>query len=252
MKYMGSKSRIKKHIVPILQKLIDENNIKMYIETMVGGGNIIDSIKCATKIGNDISTPLIEFWKHMQETKGKDLPLYVPKEHYTDVKNNQFTDKYPKWYIGAIGYLASYNGRYFDGGYAKTVISKTGAYRNYYDESRRNVMKQINNLQDVIFTNKDYKEMKNVKNTLIYCDIPYKDKTDYGTFGKFNHEDFWEWVRKFSENNIIVVSELQAPDDFICIWEQQVTRTQNNKTRSQSIEKLFIYNKIYKKYIDKK
>lgn len=38
MKYMGSKSRIKKYIVPILQKLIDENNIKMYIETMVGGG----------------------------------------------------------------------------------------------------------------------------------------------------------------------------------------------------------------------
>lgn len=36
MKYMGSKSRIKKHIVPILQKLIDENNIEMYIETMVG------------------------------------------------------------------------------------------------------------------------------------------------------------------------------------------------------------------------
>lgn len=37
MKYMGSKSRIKKHIVPIIQKLIDDNNIKMYIEPMMGG-----------------------------------------------------------------------------------------------------------------------------------------------------------------------------------------------------------------------
>ena len=32
MKYMGSKSRIKKDIVPILQKIIDDNNITYYIE----------------------------------------------------------------------------------------------------------------------------------------------------------------------------------------------------------------------------
>lgn len=63
MKYMGSKSRIKKHIVPILQKLIDDNNIEMYIDVMAGGMNVIDSIKCKTKIANDISTPLIEMWK---------------------------------------------------------------------------------------------------------------------------------------------------------------------------------------------
>lgn len=37
MKYMGSKSRISKYIVPIIQKYIDENAIKTYIEPFVGG-----------------------------------------------------------------------------------------------------------------------------------------------------------------------------------------------------------------------
>jgi len=38
IKYMGSKSRIAKYIVPILQKEIDDNNIKTYLEPFVGGG----------------------------------------------------------------------------------------------------------------------------------------------------------------------------------------------------------------------
>ena len=46
MKYMGSKSRIAKDIVPIIQKCINDNNIDIYIEPFVGGANIIDKIKC--------------------------------------------------------------------------------------------------------------------------------------------------------------------------------------------------------------
>ena len=38
MKYFGSKSRIAKYIVPILQKEIDENHITTYFEPFVGGG----------------------------------------------------------------------------------------------------------------------------------------------------------------------------------------------------------------------
>ena len=37
MVYMGSKRRIKKKLVPILQDYIDNNNVMTYIEPMVGG-----------------------------------------------------------------------------------------------------------------------------------------------------------------------------------------------------------------------
>lgn len=36
MKYMGSKARIKKHIVPILQNIIEKNSSKMFIDCFVG------------------------------------------------------------------------------------------------------------------------------------------------------------------------------------------------------------------------
>ena len=37
MKLMGSKSRIAKDIVPIIQKCIDDNSLDTYIESCVGG-----------------------------------------------------------------------------------------------------------------------------------------------------------------------------------------------------------------------
>ena len=41
MKYMGSKSRIAKYIVPIIQKYVDESGYYCYVESMVGGGAML-------------------------------------------------------------------------------------------------------------------------------------------------------------------------------------------------------------------
>lgn len=59
MKYMGSKNRTAKDICPILQKCIDDNHATGYLEPFVGGGNIIDKIKCKNKYGSDINPYLI-------------------------------------------------------------------------------------------------------------------------------------------------------------------------------------------------
>lgn len=66
MKYFGSKSRIAKYIVPILQKEIDENQIRTYLEPFCGGCNIIDKIKCESKIANDLNEYLIALFQHLQ------------------------------------------------------------------------------------------------------------------------------------------------------------------------------------------
>lgn len=127
MKYMGSKSRIAKYIVPILQECIDSNNVTTYIEPFVGGGNIIDKIRCQERIGSDINPYLIALLKRVQE--GKPLLNEVSKDTYSLVKDawkdGTDKDKYEQWYVGNIGFLASYNGKWFDGGYAKPNIIKT-------------------------------------------------------------------------------------------------------------------------------
>lgn len=70
MKYFGSKSRIAKYIVPILQKEIDENQIATYLEPFCGGCNIVDKIKCERKIANDLNEYLIALFQHLQAGGG--------------------------------------------------------------------------------------------------------------------------------------------------------------------------------------
>ena len=139
--------------------------------------------------------------------------------------------------------LASYNGRFFDGGYAGIVHTKANTVRNYYDEAKRNFENQIPNLKNIKWGCINYKDLKEFKNFVVYCDIPYKDTKQYNTSKNFNHNDFWQWVRKISKNNIVLVSEYQAPKDFKCIWEQPILRTIDNTKRVETIERLFEINK---------
>lgn len=243
MKYMGSKSRVKKYLIPIMQNIIDKNNIKIFVDLFCGGCSIVDSISADVRYANDISTPLISLFQYMQN--GGKLLDTVSKEFYDDVRNNDKTDKYPEWVKGNVGFLASYNGRYFDGGYAKTGLEK-GRVRDYYQESKRNIETQILLLKDIIFTNYDYRELHG-NDMLIYMDPPYKDTKQYNTSKNFNHSEFWSFARKMSETNIVLISELQAPEDFICIWEQEVSRSIKAQDKSKAVEKLFIYNSLIEK-----
>lgn len=70
MKYVGSKARIAKHIVPIIQQQIDSKDCSLYIEPFVGGANVLTYIQCATKLGIDISLPLITLLRHVTERGG--------------------------------------------------------------------------------------------------------------------------------------------------------------------------------------
>ena len=247
MKYMGSKSKIAKYIVPIIQKYIDENGIDVYIEPFCGGCNIIDKIRCETKIANDNNVYLIELFRNAE--KVKDLPDFITKEEYSKVRdcyNNHKKDiideAYPIWYIGAIGFLASYNGRFFDGGYAG-IAHENGVERNMYLEAKNNFIKQSENLKDIIFSNTDYYSF-NTNKVLYYCDPPYMNTKKYNTSRNFDYDKFYNWVREQSKDNIVLVSEQYMPDDFVCIWEKPVKRFINAKSKVESTEKLFVHRSL--------
>lgn len=78
MVYMGSKNRITKYIVPIIQSYIDDNNVNTYIGLFVGGANVIDKIICNRKIGNDYNENLISLLKYAQKDNNLSIaPEYV-------------------------------------------------------------------------------------------------------------------------------------------------------------------------------
>lgn len=245
MKYMGSKSRIAKHIIPIIQKYIDENNITTYVEPFVGGANVIDKVKCEIKIGSDKNKYLIALLNRAKN----ELPLYetVPKDLYDKAReafNNDDATQFEDWEMGNIGFLASFNGRWFDGGYAKTGYEKTKngpRLRDYYNEAKNNLLKQSPNLKGIDFLCRDYTECE-YSGCLIYCDPPYQNVKEYANARTFDYDLFWNTMRKWSENNIVIISEEHAPDDFVCIWQQEVSRSIKANDKSKSVEKLFIYN----------
>lgn len=245
---MGSKRRISKHIVPIIQKYIDDNNITKYIEPFVGGANVIDKIKCKEKYGFDSNIYLIELLKWVQ--KGGELYPEVSKELYdktrTALKIGD-TSQFTPWQIGNIGFLASYNGRFFDGGYGKPVYEKTKnglRYRDYYKEAKNNLINQIPHLQGITFHTCDYKEsLKSFGHSgmVIYCDPPYQNAKQYSNATNFNYMEFWELMRIWSKKNIVIISEQSAPSDFVCVWEQNVSRSIKTLDKKVSTEKLFIH-----------
>lgn len=243
MKYMGSKAKIASNILPFIHNYMMLNNINTYIEPFMGGCNMIDKVQCINRYASDKNKYLVALFQHLQN--GGELPEEVTREQYIDCRTHYKAkdNYYPDWYIGAVGFLAGFNGRFFDGGYSGTSGSGD-KQRDYYIESKANILEQLKNLSDVQFKVADYKDI-DVKGALIYCDPPYAGTKGYLNVTKdFNHKEFWDIMREWSKDNIVLISEESAPDDFDCIWEQEVTRTINAEDKSVSTEKLFIHSSL--------
>ena len=188
MQYVGSKRRISKEIVPIIQSYITEDTTA-YIEPFVGGANVIDKIQCKKKIGCDVHKQLIALLEQAQ----KDISVFpdtITEEEYNTVKNNK--EGFPDWYQGLVGFTATFGNKYF-GGFAR---GKGGA-RDRPKEAINNIKKQSKNLKNINFYNINFLEIDPllIKGCVVYCDIPYKNTTKYNAVNGFNHDKFYDWCK---------------------------------------------------------
>ena len=240
MKYVGSKNRLAKELTPIIQSYITDDT-NGYLEPFVGGANMIDKISCNNKFGCDIHEELIELLKYIQDTNNI-LPKTITEEEYNKVRLNK--DKYEKWYVGFVGFCATFGAKYF-GGYARGFKEDKITPRDIPAESIRNIEKQRKNLQNIKFKCCSYDEInKNIKDFVIYCDPPYKGTLKYTTY--FDYDKFYKWCKEMSKNNVVLISEYWMPEEFECIWEKKTTvRIDSNKKskdkKMERTEKLFIY-----------
>lgn len=239
MRYVGSKNKLSKDLAPIIQSYINEDT-KGYLEPFVGGANMIDKIKCNKRIGCDIHKQLIALLQYAQLNE---LPETVTENEYKTVKNNK--DNFPDWYLGLVGFCASFGAKYF-GGYARD--SKNDNSGKWSKGAINNLKKQIPNIKDVIFRNIAFQELPldKIKGYVIYCDIPYKGTTKYAT-NSFPYEQFYDWVKVASKYNTVLISEYSMPSEFTCIWQKELKTSLGSGVNKDSdkvrIEKLFTYNK---------
>ena len=245
MQYVGSKNRLAKYIAPIIQSYITEDT-KGYLEPFVGGANMMDKIEHINKIGCDIHTELIELLKYAQVNYDK-LPLTISEEEYNNVKNNK--KDYPKWYVGLVGFCCGFGAKYFSG-YARGFKNDGVTPRDRPKEAITNLKKQSPKLKGIKFINCNFLDLPKdkIKGYVIYCDPPYRGTTKYAT-GRFPYEAFYDWCRELSKDNIVLVSEYNMPDDFMCIWEKETkvnfdSNRNSNDIKNARIEKLFILKNI--------
>lgn len=247
MRYQGSKFRHAKQIIQAVEDNSDAKRDWFLIEPFVGGGNFtmhwegpsIGYDKCKYAVGCLDLIKQLDFYEE-----------YIPQN-----RDDEYTEKAYKFWKnidpedeklisikGYWGYALSFGGRFFEG-------FRRSDKRDYAKESYNFAKKQSTKIQNARFFQSDYLDLEywqfdNIEgNKVFYLDPPYKSTKKYKSAeseGKgFDHDEFWEWVRELSRNNLVFVSEYQAPDFMEEIWAKPVSTCVNRKASKKAVEKLF-------------
>lgn len=237
MVYQGSKNKLAKYL-----KLIIEGYLKdgmSYVEPFVGGANLIDKINWEFKYGYDINSCLINLLNYFKVDENEKSYIKVDRAEWNRVKY-RYKHGENGWYIGYVGFICSFCGKFFDG-YGNREIAPD---RDLNRERFNNLLKQSQQEQfkNVIFECKDFKDLY-IKNSVIYLDPPYRGVRRYNGINNFNHNDLWvkcdEW---FKHNNVILLSELESPSDkWVLLWEKPYRHILGTGKSRNRVEKLFIY-----------
>ena len=228
MVYMGSKRKLIKHIKPIIENVIVREKIKNYFEPFVGGCNIIDSIRCKNKFGNDINKYLIELLKKQQT--GFRFPTNISEDEYNKVNKNR--DSYDDWYVGFVGFCSTFMAGFFNG-YGVTNNKPICSF------SIKSLQKQ--NLKNIILSNGNYYDVEIPDKSFIYCDPPYRNTTNYNDC--IDYDYFYNWCIEKSKNNFILISEYNMPSD---LFESILEIEHSINCSSQRINKTISYEKLFK------
>ena len=231
MKYMGSKNRISKHILPFIVKELGGKSV--YWEPFVGGGNMIDKIPDSIKkIGSDYDSDAINGLLTIKN-KLESIPKNKNEFNeycYKEQKNIESV------FSGYVAYALSYGGKKW-GGWRRD----SSGNRDYVAEAYRNAVKQSDKLKNVDLLCRSYDSL-NIENAVIYCDPPYKGTTNYSSY--FNHDKFYDWcILQSEKGNKVFVSEYSMPDMFDCLWEKEISSSLTKNTGSKTgIERLYTIN----------
>ena len=236
MQYLGGKSRISNDISAIINTYSKDKN---FVSLFCGACSIESKVIAKQKVCNDGHEYLIALLSAVQE--GYNPPDEVSKEDYYNVKGNKDDNKA---LTGFVGFGCAFGGKWF-GGYAK---NNSGT--NYAKQSKNSLLRKMQTLNDTRFTNLDYKQVEIHSDSIIYCDPPYEGKTGYSNSNTFSHQEFWDYMRLLSQNNLVFISELQSPDDFVPIWQKPFKRVLDVDKENifDSLEKLFIHKSLIHKY----
>lgn len=238
MRYLGGKSRISTQLSNVVNTTFGESGERVFVSLFCGSCAIESKVNADVKILNDKHPYLIAMWRALQD--GWIPPDEISKEQYKYIKEHKDENMALS---GFVGFGCSFGGKWFGG----LASNKRGD--NYCRRANKSVLKDMGGLQNATFLCLDYKDVEIPQGAIVYADPPYDNTTGY-SLGNFDSNEFWDYARKLSETNIILISEEKAPDDFVSIWHKEQKRMIDNVNKNifTRTENLFVHNK-YKNII---
>lgn len=250
--FQGSKSKIAKDIIDILPKA---NN---FYDLFAGGCAITHCAMLSNKwknfIANDIQNTT-ELFLHAINGKFKHEKRWISREDFHKLKT---TNNYVRWIWSfgnnGVDYLFGKNIEHikkeaheylFSHGYDYTPSSRIRLINKFKKKTKlegRFELQQLEQLERLKTHAKDYREIEIKPNSIVYCDIPYRQKKEskekyYGL--SFNYVEFYTWAktRRFP----VYFSSCFCEDDFECVFEKEKLCLMNNKNLHDKkiVEKLY-------------
>ncbi|MDO4563932.1 MAG: DNA adenine methylase [Clostridia bacterium] len=232
--YQGGKSKIARAIASVIVQAGGRCNtfVSLFCGSCAAESKITGFQRM---ILNDKHEYLISLLQGVQD--GYELPETITFEQYQYIRENKDADRVLS---GFVGFACSFGGKWFRG------YARSNGVRNYAASGKRALLKDMATLKNATFVCGDYRQLPIPPGAVIYADPPYKNTTGY-LGEKFDTDEFWAYMRLLARaGHLVFVSEMEAPDDFVCIWQQSVARTLNvNKNNQLKVtEKLFTYKDV--------
>lgn len=249
--YSGGKIIIGSKISKVLKALEQALYIskRPYLEPFMGCLGVLKHMTSDREhvIGCDINKDIISLFTALQV--GWQPPVECSKEEWERLKASPISTAEK----GFLGISCSWNGSPFYWYRFKTKEEE----RKALEKSKQKFLELKEAIENVTFMHSSYISL-NPKDFLIYCDPPYINnhvgKPD-GLFRTFEHAPFWEKMREWSKTNLVVISEWEAPEDFVKIWgtERFISSGKGRKAK-KFMDNLYIhqdtYNKLTKEVLD--
>lgn len=238
MKYQGGKTRVSKDIVAVIKRYFDTHTHTHTPDCLVSlfCGSCAVEFKLTDTFNrivcNDIHEYLISMFKVLQNDY--ELPDEVSYELWDYVRNHKDEDKA---LTGFVGFGSSFGGRFFQG------YARNNQGRNYAKETKNSLVAVMDQIKQVEFSCMDYKSVILPEKCVVYCDPPYEGTKSYAYQGKFDSNEFWDYMREISKNHVVFISEQHAPDDFVSIWEKplKMTLAKDAENYKNRVEHLYVH-----------
>lgn len=217
MIWLGSKKAIAEELWKLIVSKRKENQTEFY-EPFCGSVSLVPYIKPSDGFDriylSDLNRSLVCFLRAMQDGSFVVPQKRYTKEDYDYYKGLQEEDSAIKFYIGNY---YSYMGTYYHAFLAPKQVGPPGT------NDIKRMKKMFKECRVPISINwHSYHRFAGKRNCVFYLDPPYKNQSQRYGFSIFDSDEFWDFARRLSEHNTVLISELEAPPDFEIVWEKDV------------------------------